>query len=268
MPLKEKAMKYALSLLALTVVACGRQENAPPASAKTAAKSEATPSTQDRGTPTGGGGKIVGRITLAGATPQRKQLQVDHDTETCAAHGALYSEDLVVDAKTRGVKDAVVWIEVVKGGKEWSKALDEVQMDQEGCTFRPHVAVMKAGGKIKFLNSDPVLHNVNSFPENNPPITASILAKGQGRPAIRTVKNPDTIKITCDAHKWMSAWVIVRDNPYFALTDAEGRFEIDGIPPGNYELRYWHETLGTKSAQVTVRAGDPTEASSEFTPKK
>lgn len=198
-----------------------------------------------------GGATLRGTIRYSGSPPGRTPLTVDHDHEACAQH-EVFSEGLVVSADG-GVANAVVWVEGVQEGKAWP---EEVVLDQAGCLYRPHVTVAGTGQPIKFANSDPVIHNVNTFPRENPPLNISLLARGTGRPVTRTFKLPDEIKVTCDAHKWMNAWIIVRDNPYFAVTGADGSYAIEGVPAGTYTVVAWHESLERVEESLQLEAGE------------
>lgn len=193
------------------------------------------------------GGGLSGAITYKGKG-RTTSLKVDHDLAACGKHPIL-DESLLV-APDGGLANAVVWLEGVLGGKEMPAG--EKVMDQSGCAYVPHVLAVGVGQKILFKNSDQVLHNVNSFPRENRPLSLSLLAVGQGRPLKRSFPLADEIKVTCDAHKWMSAWIVVRDNPYFAVTDSKGRYKIDDIPPGQYRLVVWHETAGRMQKDIVI----------------
>jgi hypothetical protein len=84
----------------------------------------------------------------------------------------------------------------------------------------------------------------------------------------KTFEYPETIKMTCDVHKWMTSWLIVQDNPYYALTGENGKFKIKDVPPGTYTLRAWQESLGKVTQEITVKAGEETKADFEMTKKK
>ncbi|MBI4612466.1 MAG: hypothetical protein HY720_02545 [Planctomycetes bacterium] len=223
------------------------------------AASSPPPASAAPSTPAGGyrvvevakGAILRGAVRYAGTPPPRPPLAVDHDRETCAGHDLL-SEELIVSPDGK-VRNAVVWLEGVREGKAWPEG--ESLLDQEGCVYRPHVTAVGAGRPVKFVNSDPVIHNVNTFPRENPPLNVSLLAKGMGRPVTRTLKLPDEVKVTCDAHKWMSAWIIVRDSPYFAVTGDDGSYALEQVPPGRYTLVAWHEALGRVERSVEVGAG-------------
>jgi hypothetical protein len=69
-------------------------------------------------------------------------------------------------------------------------------------------------------------------------------------------QHPEIVKVSCDAHPWMTGWIVVTDHPYVAVTDERGAFRLAGVPPGSYTLSLWHETLGEQRQEVTVRAGE------------
>jgi plastocyanin len=143
----------------------------------------------------------------------------------------------------------VVWVGGAKG--KWDGK--GVTFDQQGCTFRPHVLTTPPG-KLTVLNSDGILHNFHSHGKKNPPIN-------QAQPGFRKkmeveFKQAEIVKITCDAHPWMTGWIVVSDDPYVAVTDQKGSFKIANVPPGTHSLEVWHETLGSTKQQVTVKGGE------------
>jgi plastocyanin len=197
-----------------------------------------------------GGATLRGKLSYEGPPPGKKPLEVDHDMDCCAKK-PIMPETLLVDTEG-GVRDAVVWLEGVEGDRPWPG--DGAVMDQEGCIFLPHVVVLGVGQTMRFLNSDPIIHNIHTWPRENSPMSVSQLAKGLGRPIKRKFDTPDEIKVTCDVHKWMGAWIIVRDNSYYALTGGDGVFEIPDIPPGTYKMVIWHESLDRVEKQVEFDA--------------
>jgi plastocyanin len=209
------------------------------------------------------GATLRGTLTYEGPAPSLEPLEVDHDRECCAKEPIL-PETLLVTEDGK-VRDAVVWLEGVKGDKPWPT--EEGVLDQQGCVFLPHVTILGVGQTMRFLNSDPIIHNIHTWPRENPPMSVSQLAKGLSRPIKRSFDTPDEIKVTCDVHKWMGAWIIVRDNPYYALTGEDGVFEIMDIPPGAYTMVIWHESLDRVEKKVELAAGATRVEDTEMTLK-
>ena len=136
----------------------------------------------------------------------------------------------------------------------------EVVFDQKNCIFEPHVLGVMNGAKVQVKNSDPVNHNVNSKLRNNG--FNSLLAGGQtiARPIEAAERQPG--EVTCDIHPWMRAWWMVLDSPYFAVTDAQGNFEIKNVPAGTQKVVVWQEAakfVTPPSGQdVVIKANDTT----------
>lgn len=120
--------------------------------------------------------------------------------------------------------------------------------------FRPHVFVVPVGAAVRERNKDGVLHNVHTHSSKNAPVN---FAHPGSVPevALATFTAPESVKVTCDVHSWMSAWLWVSPHPYIAVTGPDGAFKIAGVPPGKYRLEVWHETLGKATREVTVAAG-------------
>jgi plastocyanin len=206
---------------------------------------------------------ITGKVTFDGTPPPPKVLQVTKDADKCGPEQT--SDDLIVDA-SKGVQYVVVSIvnapagkreKEEKEGKKDDKDHDKVALDQQKCRFTPHVLLVPAGAELIVHNSDGIAHNLHTFSKDNP-------AMNKAQPgfmktmSVRTLKKPEIIKVQCDMHNWMRAWLVVVDNPYTVVTDAAGRFQLPDLPAGTYTLRFWHETLGEKQQEVTVQDGGMT----------
>jgi len=129
-----------------------------------------------------------------------------------------------------------------------------VVLDQRDCFFAPRVMGARVGQVLRILNSDHTFHNVHSM-------TTRSNAFNIGQPIVgaRTdfrLKDEEMLHITCDVHKWMTAYIGVVNHSFFAVTRAEGTFEMLRVPPGTYTIEVWHERLGTISKPVRVRAGE------------
>lgn len=203
-----------------------------------------------------GGGTVTGRVVLVGDVPQAKKLEVSKDKEKCGADKV--SEDLVVSSD-RGIKNAVVSVAGVKGKPEPTPALD-----QRGCAFVPHVALVAVGAPLDILNNDGILHNFHTYSKINPALNKA--QPGFKKKMTETFTQPEVIKVSCDAHSWMSAWVVVSESPS-AVTSDGGSFKISDVPPGSHKLEIWHETLGKITKDVTVKAGEETKVTIELARK-
>lgn len=190
---------------------------------------------------------LRGVVLFTGSVEQKK-VPVTIDQYVCGKE--KQAEDLVVDSK-RGVRNAVVWLHAPPPGAATEPATAKVEMDQKGCVFVPHVVIVPAGGTVDFLNSDRLLHNLHSASRDNPSFNRT---QPKGRVIPITFARPEIIRVNCDLHSWMRAWVVVADHPFYALTNDAGEFELPRVPPGKYTLQIWQESLGITSRDVSVGA--------------
>jgi len=195
-------------------------------------------------------GKITGKISFTGRKPARKLINVDDDDCKKTMKGQLFAEDVVI---TPGGAVANVLVHVKSGleGKAFEPVKTPVVFDQNGCAFRPHVTAMRAGQPLEVTNSDKVTHNVHPLPRENREWNQG---QPSGSPPIQRefVKPEIGIAVKCNVHSWMRAYIHVLDHPYFAVSSADGSFEIGNLPPGEYMVEAWHEKLGQQTAKATV----------------
>lgn len=204
------------------------------------------------------GGSISGRVTFAGAIPQAKKLEVTKDANVCGKK-AHYDESVVI-SDSKGLANVVVKITGITAGKEL-EAGDYV-LDQNGCAFEPHVSLVPAGSALTIKNSDGILHNIHTFSEVNKSV--NVAQPGFKKVMKQTFEKPEIVRIACDVHNWMTGYVVVSDHPYYAITGADGSFEMTNVPAGNYTVEYWQESLGKQTRQVTVAAGGAADGSAEY----
>lgn len=207
-----------------------------------------------------GTGSLKGTVVFTGTAPKPTVFQVEKDGNTCGS-GKREIQEVNADAKGN-LKGVVVYLQAVQGGKEFVKPKDGYVLNQEGCHFLPHVLVVPKGADVSIVNKDPVLHNIHTYqilgkvrrsmfniaqPEQNQKITQKV-----------DPKNSNIIKVECDAHNFMHAWILTLDNPYYAITDASGNFEIKDIPAGKYTVKVWNPTLEVISKEVEIIDGKNT----------
>jgi len=180
-------------------------------------------------------GTLMGSVKFLGVAPKLDPLLVKKNQEACG--NSVANEALVV-GPNRGVKGSVILIEGVPKGK---KAEGELILDNAKCVFVPHVSAVMAGAPAKIRNSDPVQHNAHGFLGARPIFNSPLWGKGRLVDVTTRLKPPGVVKVLCDVHTHMFAWIVAHDSPYFAVTDDKGNFKIDGIPPGKYTVTMWHE---------------------------
>jgi plastocyanin len=206
-------------------------------------------------------GALKGIVRLTGtALPEARKVQVTTDQYVCGKD----AEDLVV-SRDRGIKNAVVWLQTAPPGTKSEGPLPSVQTDQKECVFVPRVVVVAAGGTVEFLNNDRLLHNLHAASPRENPAFNRTQPKGRTIPIV--FKRPEIIRVDCDLHPWMRAWVVVAEHPFYALTNDQGEFTLANVPAGQYTIQVWHERLGTVGRAVTVNDAAATTVTVEMAPR-
>jgi plastocyanin len=210
--------------------------------------------------PAQGGGSIVGEVKFSGTPPAPKTLKVDKDKQVCGE--SKPSEELVVGAN-KGIKGAVVSLAGAAGPAP--APAKKATLDQKGCQFVPHVVLSPAGAQVDVLNSDGILHNIHTYSTANPAIN-------KAQPKFKKVltekfDKPEIIRVQCDVHGWMAGWIVVHGHPHYAVTDGDGAFKLDNVPPGKHKIEVWHESLGKMARDVEVKAGAQTKVTFEMAKK-
>ena len=194
-------------------------------------------------------GDIVGKVKYAGTAPTPAKFQATKDQAVCGK--VEHSDESLIVGPDKGLKNVVASLSDPKDGKKYTPA-QKPSLDQNGCKFVPHVDIVPAGQEFDIVNSDGILHNIHTFPKNNPPFNKAQPKFKKVMPA--KFDKADYVQIKCDVHSWMSGWIVVAGHAYYALSDAAGNFKIADAPAGTYTLEFWHEKLGKQSKSVTVPA--------------
>ena len=199
-------------------------------------------------------GSISGSVKTA-EKPQERLLPIGGDAFCTGAWDGkkAVDEDYVVN-EDGSVPNAMVWVH--KGphtGFTYSAPTDRgFTVSQTNCYYTPHVFGVMVGEKFTVANDDKTLHNVHAKPKRN---TESNQAQNPGaKNDFSFAKKESKISFVCDVHSWMSAWAFAFDHPFFAVTGDDGKFEITGLPPGDYTVRTWTRKLGESEMKVTVGA--------------
>ena len=187
-------------------------------------------------------GAIQGVAIFSGKTEQLKPYKTGKYKKVCGS--GIPNESILIDNK--GVKNSVISLH----GKKLKKRGGEYKLDQKKCRYEPHVIAVPLDSELKIHTSDPINHNIHTYSFENDPINIMFLP-GQDAYS-QEMEEAEVIKVECDLHDWMRAWVVVTPNAYSAVSGADGSFEIPDVPPGKYELTAWHETLGSLTKNITV----------------
>lgn len=186
------------------------------------------------------GGTLTGSVKFTGLVPKLDSLVVKKNQDVC---GRSVPNEALVVGPTRGVRGSVILLEGVFRGK---KPEGELLLDNDRCLYVPHVSAVMAGARAKVRNSDPILHNSHGFLGARTAFNLALPYKGQVIDITARLTRAGVVGIVCDAHTHMTAWIVVHDSPYVAVTDGAGNFKIDGIPSGKYQVTMWHEGFVSK----------------------
>ena len=192
---------------------------------------------------------LEGRVAYQGSVPPPRKISVTKDVEYC---GQFVSErqDVLV-SESGGLANVIVEVIGIKepeNGWNWPRPEDGYVLRQKGCAFEPPLLVMPDGESLQIFNDDRVAHNINTgqwnvmHPEGADPLTRSL----DGRLPVR---------VGCNIHSWMEGWIYLVRSPFYAVTNEEGDYRIEDVPPGKYRVVGWHSSLQRKRASIEFRAG-------------
>ena len=212
-------------------------------------------------------GTLSGVVRFTGSPPKLEPIPVNKNRDVC---GDQKPSEALVLGSDRGVKGSVVFIAGIAKGK---KGVGDVVVDNHKCLFVAHVTATGPGDRVRVKNSDAILHNTHGLVHASGAggkqnvFNLALPTKDQMVDITKRLAKPGVVRLVCDAHPHMSAWMIVHDSPYFAITDDRGAFKIDGVPPGTYKVTMWHEGYHPKGADKDGRPiyGEPHTITREVT---
>ena len=215
--------------------------------------------------PVTNGGTIEGTIKLSGSAPTIAPIVVTKNQDYC---GDSIPNPVYVVGKDGGLQNVEVFLKDVTTGKALATEPVAISLVNSHCMFRPRVQGASVGQQITISSEDPVLHNTHPQNSETNATIYNIALPYKGFSVTKPLPaTPQLIKVKCDAHEWMHAWIWEFDHPYFATTGDDGRFTIKDVPPGTYTLVAWQEAAGEKSMSVTVAAGKTVTADIQLAPK-
>ena len=228
-------MKFAYVIAAVLLIAgCGGREEEAQA---------------PRAQPTYGSGTIRGTVRFAGNAPKRAEIvnKPCHDQ----AASPLLDETVVVNEKAGTLANVFVYLADAPASD--GSRREAAVLDQKDCRYVPHVVGVQVGQTLRVRSSDPkTLHNTHYAPQANRPNNFALTDAGAERKV--EFEKPEFIRVKCDVHPWMTAYIGVFDSPFYATSDENaGQFEIANVPAGKYRLVAWHEQLGQVEQSVEVK---------------
>ncbi len=195
---------------------------------------------------------VSGKIAFEGAAPAREPIKMDADTSCKLAHpNGVQTDDVIVNSNGT-LKDVFIYVKEGVSGK-FEAPKTPVVFDQHGCQYSPKVLGIQVGQPLEIRNSDSTLHNVHSLSTKSPQFNLGMPI--QNMKLKKTFTSPEVmVKVKCEVHPWMSAYVGVLDHPFFAVSSEEGTYEIKNLPPGQYVIEAWHQKYPAQTQSVTVAA--------------
>lgn len=202
---------------------------------------------------------ITGKVKLEGDPPRMPAINMSAEPDCRGLHEAAPPAEVVV-ASDGMLQNVFVW---VKSGLDGKFAVSETpaMLDQKGCIYSPHVLAVQTGQLLKISNSDPTTHNVHPLPKTNREWNRSQPAEGADI-EYKFPREEIMIAVKCNIHPWMRSYISVVNHPFFAVSGADGSFEIKGLPAGSYTVEAVHERFGSQEMSVTL--GDAESKDIEF----
>lgn len=211
-------------------------------------------------------GKITGTIKLQGTPPHQRPIDMSKEPNCQKVHA---SKPVTTETVVAGPNGGLEWVAVYISEGLPASAASQVPSatptwDQKGCQYLPHVMALDVNQHFKVTNSDPHSHNIHPIPKPGGANHEWNKSQPAGAPPF-DVSWPGeevAIHVKCNIHPWMSGYMAVVKGPY-GVSDNNGSFTINNVPPGNYTLTAWQESYGTQTQKVSVSAGKP--AAADFT---
>jgi plastocyanin len=203
---------------------------------------------------------VSGKVKFDGTAPKASKIDMSQDP---GCKGTNESENVVVSGGD--LSNVFVYVKDGLGSRTFDTPKDPIVLEQKGCQYHPHVLGVMVGQTVQIKNDDPTTHNIHPTPKDNrewnesQPPSAPAIEKNFAREEIM-------LPVKCNQHPWMKMYVNVVKSPFFAVTDKSGKYEIKGLPPGDYTIAFVHEKLGEQDQKVTVAAKESKTVDQSFKP--
>ena len=211
------------------------------------------------------GGTVSGKVVLNGSQPKDKVIKMGADPNCEKIHSEPVLNDNYTTNEDGTVHNVFVYLEgdALKG-KSFPAPADAVQFDQKGCQYTPKVLGVMVDQDFEIINSDPTLHNVHALPKNSKEFNLGMPTQGM-KVKKKFSAAERMVKIKCDVHPWMFAYVGVMEHPFHATTATAGTFEIKDVPPGKYTLYAWHKKYADPPKEMAVEVTEGGTATVDIT---
>ncbi len=211
-------------------------------------------------------GEVKGTVVVDGAVPKNEPIKMNADP-VCVQENKTpqFQETYMVGSDGKSLANVFVYVKDGLGNYVYDTPTQPATIDQKSCRYHPHVFGIRVGQPLEIINSDPTLHNIHALPKANQEFNNGQPIQGMKMTHTFTAKEI-MVPFKCDVHGWMNAYVGVLDHPYFAVTDANGQFDIKTLPPGTYTIEAWHEKLAPQTQTVTVGPKETKEITFSFKP--
>jgi plastocyanin len=246
--------------LAASLVACGgsKQETSSTSAAPASPGAAGPGQKVDEAT----AGNVTGVVSLDGTAPKNEPIKMNADPVCMKANKDPQFQE-TYEVKDGKLANVFVYVKDGLGNYVFDTPTTPVTIDQKNCRYHPHVFGIRVGEPLEIVNSDGTLHNIHAMPKTNAEFNTG--QPIQGMKTMHTFDKKEVmVPFKCDVHGWMNAYVGVMDNPYYAVTDADGKFELKSLPPGTYTIEAWQEKLGPMTQTVTLGPKDSKEVNFTF----
>jgi plastocyanin len=245
---------------AAALVACGGSKQETSSTSAAPASPGAAGAGQKVDTATAG--DVKGVVSLEGAAPKNEPIKMNADPVCVKANKDPQFQE-TYEVKDGKLANVFVYVKDGLGNYVFDTPTAPATIDQKSCRYHPHVFGIRVGQPLEIINSDGTLHNIHAMPKVNAEFNTG--QPIQGMKTMHTFDKKEVmVPFKCDVHGWMNAYVGVMDNPYYAVTDADGKFELKDLPPGTYTIEAWQEKLGPMTQTVTLGAKDTKEVNFTF----
>jgi hypothetical protein len=209
-------------------------------------------------------GSIIGQVKFIDDPPAMPTVKVSKDQDYC---GDTLPNETYLIGSDGALQNVVVFIETSPNSTGGDLQKENI-LNNTGCRYSPRILALQKGERLKVKNNDPKLHIPHSYHKDRTVFNLSLPFKGTTIDASPRIRQAGVLKVVCDTHAWMLAYIHVFDHPYFAVTDERGMFSISNLPAGTYLLKAWHEDAGVRSQEIIVPETGDIQPVFEFTKKQ